>query len=227
MFSRTALAARRGALCLTLPLVGCMTVGPNYHAPQLSGTDVPARWTSPAAHRDHAQPMPSAWWAELSDPALDQLVDTAFQYSPTLEAAMARLNESRAYHTQANAAAGPSTGASAGGQRADASKTSGPTNSGWFSLDSSWELDLFGAVARGKEGAAAREEAQLATLADARVSLAADVADAYLSHRACQSDLALSEQDVESREATSKLTAESVAAGFTAPYQAIRTTASV
>ncbi|MGC3961809.1 MAG: efflux transporter outer membrane subunit [Rhodocyclaceae bacterium] len=227
MFSRTAPAARLSALCIALLLVGCTTVGPNYRTPQLSGKDVPANWTSPAASNDKTQPAPTAWWTELTDPALDQLIDTAFQYSPTLEAAMARLNESRAYHTQANAAAGPSSDASAGGARTDASKTSGPTNSGWFSLDSSWEVDLFGAVSRGKEGAAAREEARLATLADARVSLAADVADAYLSYRACQSDLALSEQDVDSREATRKLTAESVAAGFTAPYQAIRSTASV
>lgn len=227
MFSRTAPAARRSALCLSLFLIGCTTVGPDYRTPPLSATEVPARWTSPADRADPAQAMSSAWWTELSDAALDQLVDTAFQHSPTLEAAIARLNESRAYHTQAQAAGGPGVDAGAGAQRTDASKSAGPSNSGWFSLDSSWELDLFGAVTRGKEGAAAREEARLATLADARVSLAADVADAYLSYRACQSDLALSEQDVASREATRKLTEDSVAVGFTAPYQAIRSTASV
>jgi NodT family efflux transporter outer membrane factor (OMF) lipoprotein len=73
----------------------------------------------------------------------------------------------------------------------------------------------------------AREEAQLATLADARVSLSADVTDAYLSYRACQSHLALSEEDMASRVATEKLTAASVNVGFTAPYQGIRSTASV
>lgn len=227
MSSRTAPMYRRCALLISLVLVGCKTVGPEYRTPTLSDADMPARWTSPSSGGAQPHTLPTAWWSELSDPALNQLVDTAFQNSPTLEAAMARLNESRAHHTQARANAVPGVDAAAGGQRADASKSAGPSNTGWFSLDSSWELDLFGAVTRGKQGAAAREEARMATLADARVSLAADVADAYLSYRACQSDLALSEQDVASREATRKLTEDSVAVGFTAPYQAIRSTASV
>lgn len=72
-----------------------------------------------------------------------------------------------------------------------------------------------------------REDAQRATLADARISLSADVTDAYLSYRACQSQVALSEQDLASRKATEKLTANSVEVGFTAPYEGIRSTASV
>ena len=80
---------------------------------------------------------------------------------------------------------------------------------------------------RQSAGSAARAAAQQATLADVRVSLAADITDAYLSFRACQSNVALSEQDVVSREATEKLTAASVTEGFTAPYQAIRSKASV
>jgi outer membrane protein TolC len=96
-----------------------------------------------------------------------------------------------------------------------------------MSMNASWEIDLFGAVRRGTEGALARAGAQEATLADVRVSLAADITDAYLSYRACQSEVVLSEQDVASREATEKLTAASVTEGFTAPYQAVRSKASV
>lgn len=43
----------------------------------------------------------------------------------------------------------------------------------------------------------------------------------------CQSQVALSEQDLASRVATEKLTANSVDVGFTAPYEGIRSTASV
>lgn len=227
MFSHIASSCRWGAFCIPLMLGGCMTVGPDYKKPRLTEADVPTQWTSPASTASKDQAPATRWWTELADPALDQLIKEAFSNSPTLEASLARLNESRALHARERGAALPTLDGSGGAQRADESRGSAPSNSGWFSLSSSWELDLFGAVKRGNEGAAAREEAQLATLADARVSLAADVADAYLSYRACQSQEALSRQDLASREATRKLTADSVEVGFTAPYQAIRSTASV
>ncbi len=228
MFSRIANHPKWSALLVSVALCGCKTVGPDYKAPTLGESDVPARWTSPTdagAPRTATAPA-QKWWAELSDPALDQLVEASFSTSPTLEVAIARLNESRSLHREARTDGRPVVNGSGGSTRAGGDG-SAPATSSWFSLNSSWELDLFGAVQRGKEAAAAREEAKLATLADARVSLAADVADAYLSYRACQSHLALSEADVASRESTRKLTADSVAVGFTAPYEAVRSTASV
>ena len=228
-----ALHSRWPALCVLLALSGCAAVGPNYRAPKLAETDVPTRWTSPTDTAGRAEGAsdnlapPAQWWTELSDPALNQLVTEAFNTSPTLESAMAKLSQSRSLHAQANALSGPTADASAASQRAASDETGIPSQESWLSMNSSWELDLFGAVRRGKEGALAREQAQRATLADARVSLSADVTDAYLSYRACQSHLALSNQDVASRLATEKLTAASVEVGFTAPYQGIRSMASV
>lgn len=215
-------------------LGGCAAVGPNYTSPALSSADVPGKWTSrsdvpaPASVKGAGvKETPVTWWAELSDPVLDHMVERAFASSPTLEAAMAKLNQSRSLTGQANAAASPTVGGAGSVQRASGSSGNKGFTESWLSMNSSWEIDLFGAVRRGREGALAREAAQAATLADARVSLAADVADAYLSYRACQSYAVLSEQDVSSREATARLTEASVKEGFTAPYQAIRSTASV
>ena len=233
MFSRTALLARWAALGVGVVLSGCAAVGPNYSAPKLPESDLPTRWTSPtdtasgsAAAKPAATPATS-WWTELSDPALDRLVTEAFATSPTLDAALAKLGQSRSLHAQANAAAMPSVAGGGTSERLVDDSTGKPYTDSWLSMNSSWELDFFGSVRRGKEGAQAREEAQLATLADARVSLSADVTDAYLSYRACRSHQSLSEQDVASRTATEKLTAASVETGFTAPYQGIRSTASV
>lgn len=241
MFCRTALRNRWTALCASIALSGCAAVGPNYSAPKLSETDLPTQWTSPtdtasapsaassasASASAPAPATPSQWWTELSDPALNRLVSEAFNTSPTLDAALAKLGQSRSLNAQANAAGMPSVNGSATSERVSDDATRKSYNDSWASMNSSWELDFFGSVRRGKEGALAREEAQLATLADARVSLSADVTDAYLSYRACQSHLALSEQDLASRLATEKLTAASVEVGFTAPYQGIRSTASV
>jgi len=218
---------------LLVALSGCAIVGPDYSAPKLSEADVPAQWTSPAeTTKDSELPRSSSkttppWWAELSDPALNQLVGEAFDSSPTLEAAVAKLRQSQSYSAQAKSASAPSVGADASSERSVSDSTGKASTDSELSINSSWELDLFGAVSRGKEGALAREEAQRATLADARISLSADVTDAYLSHRACQSQMALSEQDLASRIATEKLTANSVEVGFTAPYEGIRSTASV
>lgn len=224
---------RLSGLAAALALAGCAAVGPDYVAPKLSASDVPAEWTSasglagrpPAPLGTTASGLP--WWEELADPLLDELVEAAFASSPTLEAALAKLEQSRAQSVQAGAAGQPTLDGSAGGERASGSGSGKAATSSWLSTNASWEIDLFGAVRRGREGAQARFAAQQATLADARVSLAADVSDAYLGYRACQSRVALAAQDVASRAATEQLTAASVREGFMAPYQAIRSTASV
>lgn len=228
MPSRNTAWSALGALLLS----ACSAVGPDYVPPSLSAAGVPSRWASDKHAADAAQSPPAAnpatpWWSELADPALDQLVLEAFRTSPTLEAAMAKLQQSRTLAAQSDSAALPTLGASAASQRGSSDPSGSVSRQSWLSLNASWELDLFGAVTRGQQGAQARAAAQQATLADARVSLAADVSDAYLGHRACQSHLALGEQDVASREATAKLTAASVEVGFTAPYQGVRSLASV
>ncbi|WP_153112155.1 efflux transporter outer membrane subunit [Propionivibrio limicola] len=228
MFYRIAPRSTLLALWALATLSGCAVVGPDYVAPSLSDNNVPTQWTSrtdTAASTGTTQTPTSPWWAELSDPALDELVSAALADSPTLDAAIAKLAQSRSRVTQADAAGLPAIDGSAGGERGSSYETS--YRESWLSANAAWEIDLFGAVRRGREGALAREAAQRATLADARLSLSADVTDTYLSYRACQSHIALSEQDVASREATEKLTAASVEVGFTAPYQGIRSMASV
>lgn len=216
-----------------LTLAGCTVLGPEYQEPKLSEADVPTQWTSPAetsADTELPRSGPTRtppWWMEFSDSALNRLVKEAFDSSPTLEAAVAKLRQSQTYVAQARANASPSVDAGANSERSASDSTGNASTESGLSVNSSWEIDLFGAVRRGQEAAQAREDAQRATLADARISLSADVTDAYLSHRACQSQVALSEQDLASRIATEKLTANSVEVGFTAPYEGIRSTASV
>ena len=58
-------------------------------------------------------------------------------------------------------------------------------------FDALWELDLFGGVRRGVEGAQARVEAATASFEDAQVQLAAEIGQAYAQLRSQQMQLAL------------------------------------
>ena len=149
MYSHISLP-KLSVLCATLALGGCVTLGPDYKAPELSGTEVPDQWTSPTHTGAVSVASASAtkWWAELSDSALNRLVEEAFNNNPTLEAAVAKLHESRSQHAQARGSALPTVDAAGSRQRAD-SGDSAPETDSWLSMNSSWELDFFGAVRRG------------------------------------------------------------------------------
>lgn len=236
MFDSSLVRLRRARCTLVLALAlmyqGCAVVGPDYVPQALSSADIPGRWTSRTNSLDESarslteNAASQPWWAELDDPSLDRLVADALETSPTLEAALARLRQASLALTQADAKSKPVVDAGAANRQTIESGDANRTQS-WLSMDASWEIDLFGAVRRGQEGAVARAAVQRASLADARISLSADVTLAYLDFRECQSQVMLSEQDIASRTATEQLTAASVREGFMPPYQAIRSAASV
>jgi len=166
-------------------------------------------------------PPPSAWWLALSDPELTRLIDDAFAASPDLKAAEARVRNARASLKEDRTKLLPQGGATALyahaklpgsidkiGQAlgsstatgttgtttgASAATTSIPSSLDLYSvgMDASWEIDLFGGVRRGIEGAKATAQAQQATYEDAQVRLAAEVAQAYVNLRDSQHRLAL------------------------------------
>lgn len=226
MKPRVILLAWLSALSL---LSGCAAVGPNYQPPAPATVGAPAQWASPRTGPATAPVLDShaAWWAALGDTTLDALVEETFRTSPTLEAAVARLAQARAGRAQTLSYGYPGVTGQSGQSRAVATNAGEVLEQAVTALGASWELDLYGAQRRGVEGANARLQAQAASLADVRVSLAADVADAYVNYRVCQANLALNRSDVVSREATATLTSASVEVGFTAPYQGARALASV
>jgi NodT family efflux transporter outer membrane factor (OMF) lipoprotein len=184
------------ALALAGTLAGCAAVGPDYAgAPPVAAAAAKAprlaRDTSTGAP---AAPAGAAWWRGLDDAALDGLVSQALRASPTLHAAEARLRAARASLNQQQAKRRPSGSASALGVGLwQAPGTDEESSAHLYSLgfDASWELDLFGGTRRAVESASAQAQAVQADLADAQVSLAAEVAQAYVALRAQQRRLAL------------------------------------
>jgi NodT family efflux transporter outer membrane factor (OMF) lipoprotein len=167
-------------------LAGCM-VGPNYsrpaalseHSVQLREADLPGITASP---------LPPRWWRLFDDPNLDRLVERALVHNTDLRQAAANLQRARATLSEAHAARLPTGDATAqyrrertGGALATGSGSASGTNFFALGYDASYEIDLFGGVARSIEAARADEEAAQAEVDAARVSVAAETARTYAS----------------------------------------------
>lgn len=213
-----------GFLCSAL--AGCV-VGPDYRGAPDAAPDAAraAAFKRADALLEPAVPPPSRWWETMEDPALNALIEKAFAASPTLQAAEARIRQSRALLVQRRAAGLPgatATGAAikasvpasgplaalGGSSAASSSSSSSGTSSGQASagghqtidfytagFDAVWEIDLFGGVRRGVEGAAAQTDAAIARYQDAQVQLAAEVGQAYAGLRGLQRQLEIGNEN--------------------------------
>jgi len=210
---------------LPMTLVAGCTVGPDYRGPVSAGAPSPAV-TFARANADVASrpPQAAAWWTGLGDPVLDELERRALAGSPSVAVAQARLNQARAALGLERANSLPKANASAvylharlpgidlassnGGEEASGGNDSESLNFYNLGFDASWEIDLFGGQRRTVEAARASLGAAEANVADARVSLAAEVAQAYVALRDRQQRLALAEESVEKQRAIFDLAAQ-------------------
>jgi NodT family efflux transporter outer membrane factor (OMF) lipoprotein len=186
------------ASTLAAMLCGCAAVGPDYAGPPsvaASAVQAPRFARDVAASAPTStEPASASWWHGLDDATLDSLIEQALRSSPTLQAAEARLRAARAALSQQEANRRPSGSASALGLGLwQAPGTDNETAVHLYSLgfDASWELDLFGGTRRAVESASAQAQAVRADLADAQVSLTAEVAQTYVALRSQQRRLAL------------------------------------
>lgn len=217
-------ASRLLPLGLALLLSACALTRP----PARTEAPVPARWQAPLPHG--GQPAALAdWWRAAGDPLLAELVDAAQAASPTLASAATRIAEARTARVQAGAASLPALdgqlGLSRGNQLSGGGGAGGSASAPTFTtaqagLQASWELDLFGGLAAGREAADARLAASTAQWHEARVSVAAETANAYAAERACRRQLTVASDDAASRAESARLAQLSAQAGFTAPAEA-------
>jgi NodT family efflux transporter outer membrane factor (OMF) lipoprotein len=238
-------ASRALLFALLVPIAalpGC-TVGPNYRGAPSVADDAghanafartPAAGVAPA----HA---PSQWWNALGDAQLNALIDAALAHNPNLQAAQARLRESRAQLQQQRAGALPTVSGDAAALRmrrpdlsglqtskdSSASQGGGPLQLYTAGFDASWEADLFGGTRRAIEAASAEADAINADLADTQVSLAAEVAQAYINLRDEQQRLTLANRSAELEQQTLALIQQRHARGVAGDADVERQTTQV
>jgi outer membrane protein, multidrug efflux system len=208
-------------VALGIALTGCLA-GPTYVRPV---PQAPATWSAPQPHDGSVEAM-DTWWAQFDDPAIARLVALAEADSPTLASAWAAIEKARASQRSTNSGLFPGVNGNASATRSgqgDAEATS--TRHG--AVDASWEIDLFGKLRRQSQAADARIEARIGDWHDARISLAAEVADTYVQYRACELLVDVYQREIDSIRATDKATSALVQAGFTAPAEAVLSSASV
>jgi NodT family efflux transporter outer membrane factor (OMF) lipoprotein len=210
------------ALPLLALIAGC-TVGPNYSGPPLAA---PNAAKAPAFVRAGdvpvaAEPPVARWWETLGDPTLSALEARALAANPNLAAAEARIRQARASLRQQKANLLPNGSASAlyahahfpglnigdSGSGSD-SGGSDSTDLNLYNLgfDASWEVDLFGGQRRAIDVARATAQAAEADLADAQVSISAEVATAYVNVRDRQRRIELNKRSITMQEQMLALT---------------------
>jgi outer membrane protein, multidrug efflux system len=205
------------ATAVALILCGC-AVGPNYRgAPEVT----PAAGDFKRADATTANTEPVAqWWTSLNDPVLSHLIDQTLAANPGIDVARARVREARANLRQQTATGLPTTGADAAylrtanvesllgssgsggsgsgsGSGSSSSSSGGGLNLYVVGFDASWELDFFGGNRRAVEGASAAVSASEANVADAIVTLTAEVAQSYIQLCDARQRLALTQQNID------------------------------
>lgn len=230
------------AVLAALLLNGCATVGPDYRAPDARRAGQPEQWSaSLPAGKSNLEVY--RWWTQFNSPVMTELIDVALANSPTVDAAVARILQSRATMGVDNALAQPSANGKVGVARAqnldkrtanDAQSYSmydaderGFSTTNSLQVDMRWELDLFGGFRRRREQSNAVLAVRNAEWRGARVSLAAAVSNTYTSRRHCDALLDVAQTDLLSRKQTHHLTEQRRDVGFAMPADADRTGAAV
>lgn len=212
-YARRHLAVVLGsALCLAN--AGC-NLAPSYAPPSI---------TLPPAYKEigpwvQAEPEDASsrgvWWTIFQDRTLDALERQVDLANPTLAAAVAAYDQSRAYAAEASSELRPSLG---GGGSASYNRQSahrperGATQSSNFdantlSASGYYEVDFWGRVRNRVAAGRAEAQASAADLATARLSLQVQLADTYLSLRGLDAQAQLLNQTVAAYQRALQLTA--------------------
>ena len=196
--------------CLTI-FTGCRVVGPDH-----VGTPPPAlapNYKGQLTNQELtllAQQELSHWWVHLNDPVLMQLIEVASQQNFDLQDATLRIMQARAEVGIVTGQLGPELDAGLDVltvKRSANGRVSGATSVdsdpfGLFSIGvaTTWELDLFGRIARSVEAARAIYGAEVENLRGVQTALLSDIAVAYTKIRLAQELMDIQEQNLILRE---------------------------
>ena len=210
----------------------CTTVGPDYHVPEQAAINRPTAAKPFTASSEAAftiAPLPARWWRLYDDPGLNALIEKAFAANTDLRIASANLARARGALEEAKVAEIPAVnlGAAPAYGRASAAARGLPERlpDAWShdgGLSASYQLDLFGKIARGIEAADADTQAAQAAYDLARVTVAADTALAYVESCSTSRQIMVAKRSIELQRQFVQTTGQLVRAGRGTPLDISR-----
>ena len=197
---------RAAAGLLLVPLLAACVSAPARQQPEIR-VALPERWTAGASPGEAA--VDAEWWTSFGDPALSELIPIALGENRELAAVVARLDRAAAEARIAGADLKPSLAATVSSSRQrqnfiglpipgfDGVLTTTTSRHG-VSLDSSWEIDLWGRIRAGARAALAELQATEAELRGARLSIAAQTARTWFAALEARQQLELARESAAS-----------------------------
>ena len=194
-----------------LLLTGCR-IGPDYQPPNQKPA---ADWVEPARLESdrfaQGVEVDPAWWTELGDPLLGEIIRTAIKENHDLQIARQRVQKARRLIGVAESGLLPHIGVSASSTQIEFSENF-PVLESFFDrgqadprqelfsagFDAAWELDFFGGTRRRAEAAEARAEAAEEMRRGAVLTVVAEVAATYVDLQAArqQADIVLRQMEL-------------------------------
>jgi multidrug efflux system outer membrane protein len=209
------------ALVLCLALGGCMLLGPDYKRPDIN---VPGAYPEPDAGTGQLS-VPADWWRLYRDPLLDDLVSAGLKSNVDIRAAIARVEEAEALTREANATLLPQIDVNAQATRSRSSQVTGSApvstvvrpvrNDFLLSAGTSFELDFWGRLRRGREAARAQYAASRYGRDVVALTLAAGIAQTYFNVRSFDAQILVSEQSLRAAEDSFDIARRRAEAGVT------------
>ena len=217
-------------------LTACAAVGPDYHRPAAAVVD---RGSANAALLGAKHPafsqdeLPARWWRLYDSKPLDDLVQQALAANTDLRAASANIERAATGLDYAEAAERPSAGvqASSAYARRSAEEELKPghplPNRFVYGLGAnvSYQVDLFGQLARAVEAAQADVDAARAAKELVQVTVVAETTRAYLDLCSAGREIAIAERSIELQKETTELTTKLFRAGRGSELEVTRSSA--
>jgi multidrug efflux system outer membrane protein len=199
--------------CVFVALLYACVVGPDYKRPDVSQI-TPEDWRWKIAEPKDDVPK-GEWWKVFHDPVLDGLENIAVSANQDLQAAVARVDASRAAAGISRSEFFPTLSLDPLVKR---ERTTGnlPTpipfpipaayvNTFSVPFDLSYEVDLWGRVRRSYESAGAEAEVSVADYGNVLLALTADVAANYFLLRSLDSEIVVLERTIALRSETVRI----------------------
>ncbi|WP_187488189.1 efflux transporter outer membrane subunit [Duffyella gerundensis] len=182
----------------------------------------PASLLIPTAWRGQVGPssaVEAQWWRAFGDENMNRLVDQALRNNPDVLVARSRVDQFRAQLRGAEGADLPVVqgGFSAGRSRTLSAATGQPHDSDLFQgqMQTSYEVDIWGARSSSIAAAEASLAAQQAAASAAELTIASSVASSYLTLCSLDEQLRVTEATLATRENSLKLAQRQFETGYT------------